>query len=80
MVSPFRRDKISLQDASTSPGLASRTVPGSGNFCLLTETPTDRVVAHLEREGIDIIDDLTSGPVRSAQSARSISGIRTATS
>jgi catechol 2,3-dioxygenase-like lactoylglutathione lyase family enzyme len=52
----FGVNKISLQDASTTPGLARRTVPGSGNFCLLTDTPIDRVVAHLEQEGIDIID------------------------
>ena len=52
----FGANKISLQDASTSAGLARATVPGSGNFCVLTQTPIDRVVAHLEQEGIAIIE------------------------
>jgi catechol 2,3-dioxygenase-like lactoylglutathione lyase family enzyme len=52
----FGANKISLQDARSSPGLARETVPGSGNFCVLTDTPIDDVVSHLEREGIKIVD------------------------
>jgi catechol 2,3-dioxygenase-like lactoylglutathione lyase family enzyme len=52
----FGRNKISLQDAAASPDLVLRTVPGSGNFCLLTDTPLDVVVLHLKRQGIEIVD------------------------
>ena len=46
----FGMNKISLQDALTSPAIARDTVPGSGNFCLLTYTPLDAVILHLGRE------------------------------
>ncbi|MGK6313076.1 VOC family protein [Neorhizobium sp. DT-125] len=52
----FGANKISLQDAVASPGIARDTVPGSGNFCLLTDTPLDAVVRHLKRKGIEIVD------------------------
>ncbi len=52
----FGANKISLQDARAAPGLANRTVPGSGNFCLLTDTPMDEIITHLHREGVDIIE------------------------
>lgn len=52
----FGPNKISLQDAVKSPSIAGDTVPGSGNFCVLTDTPMDRVVAHLKSEGVTIID------------------------
>ena len=51
----FGANKISLQDAVTAPDIARDTVPGSGNFCLLTDTPVTEVVAQLEREGIEIV-------------------------
>jgi catechol 2,3-dioxygenase-like lactoylglutathione lyase family enzyme len=51
----FGANKISLQDARSSPTIARSTVPGSGNFCVLTDTPIDAVVAHLKREGIEIV-------------------------
>jgi len=52
----FGAHKISLQDARARPAIARDTVPGSGNFCLLTEMPIDAVVMHLQRHGIEIID------------------------
>jgi len=52
----FGAHKISLQDAQAAPTIARDTVPGSGNFCLLTDTPIEEVVAHLEREGVAIVD------------------------
>ncbi len=52
----FGANKISLQDARASPSIARDTVPGSGNFCLLTDTPIADVVAHLAREGVAIVD------------------------
>jgi catechol 2,3-dioxygenase-like lactoylglutathione lyase family enzyme len=51
----FGANKISLQDAVASPDIARDTVPGSGNFCVLTDTPITEVVAHLEREGVTIV-------------------------
>jgi catechol 2,3-dioxygenase-like lactoylglutathione lyase family enzyme len=52
----FGANKISLQDAAASPSIARDTVSGSGNFCLLTETPMADVVAQLRREGVVIVD------------------------
>jgi catechol 2,3-dioxygenase-like lactoylglutathione lyase family enzyme len=51
----FGAQKISLQDARAAPAIARDTVPGSGNFCLLTDTPIAEIVAHLQREGIAIV-------------------------
>lgn len=52
----FGRNKISLQDARSPPALARRTPPGSGNFCLLTDTPITAVIAELQRHGIAVTD------------------------
>ena len=50
----FGNHKISLQDAGTAPDIARDTVPGCGNFCILTDEPIEAVVEHLEREGVEI--------------------------
>jgi catechol 2,3-dioxygenase-like lactoylglutathione lyase family enzyme len=52
----FGAQKISLQDAAAAPSIAKDTLPGSGNFCLLTLMPIDDVVAQLARAGIAIVD------------------------
>jgi len=52
----FGASKISLQDAAAPPDIARRTVPGSGNFCLVTDTPLDAIIRHLERQGVEIAD------------------------
>ena len=52
----FGSHKISLQDASTAPEIARETVPGSGNFCVLTEEPVERFAAALREMGIEVID------------------------
>ena len=52
----FGANKISLQDARASPAIARDTVPGSGNFCLLTDTPIAEMIAHLEAHDIAVID------------------------
>jgi catechol 2,3-dioxygenase-like lactoylglutathione lyase family enzyme len=54
----FGLNKISLQDAAASPDIARDTVPGSGNFCLLTDTPMTDVVRHLQSEGVT----MSAGP------------------
>ena len=52
----FGANKLSLQDAVASPSIARDTVPGSGNFCVLTDEPLDGILAHLEREGVAVVD------------------------
>ena len=52
----FGAQKISLQDAAAAPAIAKDTLPGSGNFCLLTSMPVAKVVAQLARAGIAIVD------------------------
>jgi catechol 2,3-dioxygenase-like lactoylglutathione lyase family enzyme len=52
----FGNHKISLQDSRASPAIARDTVPGSGNFCVLTDVPIGEVILHLEREGIEVVD------------------------
>lgn len=52
----FGSNKISLQEEGQVPDLARRTVPGSGNFCLLTDTPISDVVARLEANEIEIVE------------------------
>jgi catechol 2,3-dioxygenase-like lactoylglutathione lyase family enzyme len=52
----FGANKISLQHAGSAPSIARDTVPGSGNFCLLTDTPMDQVVADICAAGIAIVD------------------------
>lgn len=52
----FGTNKISLQHAGEAPAIARDTVPGSGNFCLLTEMPIAEVAALLADRGIAIVD------------------------
>ncbi|MGH6697108.1 VOC family protein [Sphingopyxis sp.] len=52
----FGTNKISLQDAASTPGIARDTVPGSGNFCLLSDTPVAEWRAHLAEQDVEIID------------------------
>lgn len=52
----FGENKISLQDAVSAPSIAKDTIPGSGNFCVLSETPVAEWRKHLERESVAIID------------------------
>ncbi|MEM7319869.1 MAG: VOC family protein [Pseudomonadota bacterium] len=52
----FGTSKISLQNATSAPTLAKGTVPGSGNFCLITELPIADIVDRLETNRIEIIE------------------------
>lgn len=52
----FGPNKISLQEPGALPAIARGTIPGSGNFCLLTEEPVEAVVVRLQRLGVEIID------------------------
>lgn len=51
----FGSNKISLQDATSAPDIARRTVPGSGNFCVLTEVPVEELASAIGDLGIDIL-------------------------
>jgi catechol 2,3-dioxygenase-like lactoylglutathione lyase family enzyme len=55
----FGSNKISLQDAMSPPDIARHTVPGSGNFCVLTDDSVDELANGLRGLGIDIL----AGPV-----------------
>jgi catechol 2,3-dioxygenase-like lactoylglutathione lyase family enzyme len=52
----FGRQKINLHqaDAVPDPNVLKPT-PGSADFCLITDTPIDDVLAHLRREQVDVI-------------------------
>ncbi len=52
----FGSNKISLQGAGTAPDLAIKTVPGSGNFCLLTDTPIEEITAKLRAHDVTIVE------------------------
>ena len=58
----FGSNKISVQDANDLPSLANKTVPGSGNFCVLTDLPMADVVARLQSQNIEIVE----GPAEKA--------------
>lgn len=56
----FGNQKINLQDAATqTPTKARHPTPGSGDFCLITETGLDAVIAHLRAQSVPI----EAGPV-----------------
>lgn len=56
----FGRQKINLHPAGNEyDPRAKHPVPGSGDFCLITETPLADVIAHLGASGVEIIE----GPV-----------------
>lgn len=58
----FGTSKISIQDAKSLPGLAERTVPGSGNFCVLTDLPIEDVITQLRSNDVEIVE----GPAEKA--------------
>ena len=60
----FGQHKINLHPTDRGPGLvAAAPSVGGGDFCLITKTPIDEVVRHLEAEGVEIINgpDTRSG-------------------
>jgi len=50
----FGDNKISLNDANNAPAIARGSVPGSGNYCILTDVPMDEIVAHLQAHDVAI--------------------------
>ena len=55
----FGDQMISLQPADRLPQKASRTTPGTGNFCLVTSAPVAEIAPLLGEAGVEIIE----GPV-----------------
>jgi len=56
----FGKQKINLHPAGNEyDPRAKNPVPGSGDFCLITEIPLADVIAHLDASGVVIIE----GPV-----------------
>jgi catechol 2,3-dioxygenase-like lactoylglutathione lyase family enzyme len=51
----FGSNKISLQAVASVPSIARSTVPGSGNFCLLTNEPVEHFANMLRAEGVEIV-------------------------
>ena len=66
----FGVHKISVQAVETVPDIARNTLPGTANFCLLTEAPIADVVARLSAGNVKILDgpgerDGANGPILS---------------
>ncbi len=62
----FGRQKINLHVAGKElEPKATHPMPGGGDFCLITKTPIDAVVAHLESVGvsIELMPSLRTGAV-----------------
>jgi catechol 2,3-dioxygenase-like lactoylglutathione lyase family enzyme len=51
----FGASKISLHDKDHVPPDAAGTAPGTGVFCVLTDSSVTDIVAHLQREGVTIL-------------------------
>ncbi|MFQ5763516.1 MAG: VOC family protein [Rhodospirillales bacterium] len=68
----FGGQKINLHPAGKEyDPRATRPVPGAGDFCLITETPLTDVIAHLNTEGVEIIE----GPVAKTGSTGAITSV-----
>jgi catechol 2,3-dioxygenase-like lactoylglutathione lyase family enzyme len=53
----FGRAKINLHPVDRVPEQhPARPVPGAGDFCLITDTPPDEVVAHLAESGVEVLE------------------------
>jgi catechol 2,3-dioxygenase-like lactoylglutathione lyase family enzyme len=56
----FGRQKINLHPAENPyTPRANTALPGTGDLCLITETPVAKVIEHLKAEGVEIL----MGPV-----------------
>ena len=66
----FGTNKISLQDEANKPPMAIHTLPGTGNFCVLADTPVAEVAEELRAAGVEILTGPTekvgaTGPILS---------------
>ncbi len=67
----FGNQKINLHQAGREfEPKAERPTPGSADLCFIVATPLDRVIAHLETQGVSVIEGPVqrtgaTGPIRS---------------
>ena len=52
----FGHHKISLQSIDSVPEMARKTTVGSGNFCVLTETPMEEIIEHLRACNVPVLE------------------------
>ncbi len=68
----FGRQKINLHQAGKEfEPKAEQPTPGSGDFCLITDVPLERVAEHIRSCGVEIIE----GPVSRTGATGGISSI-----
>jgi len=68
----FGQQKINLhQTGAEFEPKAEKPTPGSGDFCLITDIPLERVVGHLESCGVEIVE----GPVLRTGAAGGIESV-----
>ncbi len=68
----FGDQKINLHEVENDHVLvASEPTPGSGDFCLLTETPIEKVERRLRNRGVEIV----AGPVERSGAVGTISSL-----
>ena len=68
----FGNQKFNIHDATTDVRPKARTiVPGSEDFCLLTETPVSEVIRHLQHCGV-VIEE---GPVNRSGAAGTLESV-----
>ncbi|AXG09575.1 VOC family protein [Haloplanus rubicundus] len=69
----FGDQKINLHPADhrVAAYVAETPAPGSGDFCIVTETPIEAVLDHLDEEGIDVV----TGPVERAGAVGTLTSV-----
>ncbi|AXG06196.1 VOC family protein [Haloplanus rubicundus] len=69
----FGDQKINLHPADhrVAAYVAATPTPGSGDFCIVTETPIEAVLDHLDEEGIDVV----TGPVERAGAVGTLTSV-----
>ena len=67
----FGNAKISLQQVGKAPAIAENTLPGTANFCLMSETDIGSLVSKLDEHGIAIL----AGPGQREGAAGTINSV-----
>lgn len=80
-VAEFERQKITLHQASKEfEPKAGKPMPGSGDFCLITEVPLELVTENIRSCSVEIIKGPASRTRATGRLTSTISATRTATS
>jgi catechol 2,3-dioxygenase-like lactoylglutathione lyase family enzyme len=69
----FGDQKINLHpvDGRVADHVAAAPTPGSGDLCIVTETPIEAVIDHLDAHGIDVV----TGPVERAGAVGTLTSV-----